>query len=335
MVVPDDNRSTKSFQLAQSSLAMISVISATILLIVGIFLFDYFFIIKEVYQNKYLKVENGQLREQIQVLELKMNSVLRDIERVQNFERKIRVMTGAESGEKPYKEKGPQNPESYINLEELKSDSKLKKKGQYRFIKNLYQSNLQKSLDKDKSFEEVSSKSKKDFRKLAENFALLDIKLSSSKNIVDEIESSFHEIDISLLDRQSFFNSTPSVMPTKGWVTSYFGPRMSHYAKRVKMHEGIDIGARSGTSIISTADGKVVFAGRKPGFGNFIKIQHGFGVETIYAHAKKLFVRTGKVVKRGDLIAAVGSTGYSTGPHVHYEVRVNETPVDPLYFILN
>ena len=128
MVVPDDNRSTKSFQLAQSSLAMISVISATILLIVGIFLFDYFFIIKEVYQNKYLKVENGQLREQIQVLELKMNSVLRDIERVQNFERKIRVMTGAESGEKPYKEKGPQNPESYINLEELKSDSKLKRK---------------------------------------------------------------------------------------------------------------------------------------------------------------------------------------------------------------
>ena len=101
------------------------------------------------------------------------------------------------------------------------------------------------------------------------------------------------------------------------------------------MHEGIDLGARSGTSIISTADGKVVFAGRKPGFGNFIKIQHGFGVETIYAHAKKLFVRTGKVVKRGDLIAAVGSTGYSTGPHVHYEVRVNETPVDPLYFILN
>ena len=101
------------------------------------------------------------------------------------------------------------------------------------------------------------------------------------------------------------------------------------------MHEGIDIGARSGTPIVSTADGVVIYAGKKPGFGNFIKIRHGYGLETIYAHAKKLFVRPGKKVRRGDLIAAVGSTGYSTGPHVHYEVRVNQIPVDPIYFILN
>ena len=109
-------------------------------------------------------------------------------------------------------------------------------------------------------------------------------------------------------------------------------PGLRVYSKAKKMPR---ILGGFGTSIVSTADGKVVYAGRKPGFGNFIKIQHGFGVETIYAHAKKLFVRTGKIVRRGDLIASVGSTGYSTGPHVHYEVRVNETPVDPLYFILN
>ena len=109
----------------------------------------------------------------------------------------------------------------------------------------------------------------------------------------------------------------------------------SHYAKRIKMHEGVDIGAPSGHPIVATADGTISYAGKKPGFGNFIKIKHGYGIETVYAHAKKLYVKSGEQIKRGQKIASVGSTGYSTGPHVHYEVRVNAVPVDPLYFILN
>ena len=150
-----------------------------------------------------------------------------------------------------------------------------------------------------------------------------------------DLEVGIHQLDQFILDKESFLRSTPTLLPTKGWVTSYYGPRQSHYAGRVKMHEGLDVGAKSGESILATADGVVTFSGHKPGFGKFVQMDHGYGVETIFAHASRLKVKKGELIKRGQTIAYVGSTGYSTGPHVHYEVRVNGTPVDPLYFILD
>jgi murein DD-endopeptidase MepM/ murein hydrolase activator NlpD len=110
---------------------------------------------------------------------------------------------------------------------------------------------------------------------------------------------------------------------------------MSPYAGRIKMHEGLDVGAPIGTPIVAPADGVVTFSGPKPGFGNFVQLDHGYGVETIFGHASTLAVKKGQKISRGDKIATVGNTGYSTGPHVHYEVRVNGTPVDPLYYVLN
>ena len=101
------------------------------------------------------------------------------------------------------------------------------------------------------------------------------------------------------------------------------------------MHEGIDIGADPGTPIVATADGRVIFSGSKPGFGNIVHIDHGYGIESFYAHAKKVFAKIGTTVRRGDPVAAIGNTGSSTGPHLHYEIRVNGTPVDPLYYILD
>ena len=78
----------------------------------------------------------------------------------------------------------------------------------------------------------------------------------------------------------------------------------------------------------------LTYSGEKAGFGKFVQIDHGYGIETIYAHSQSLFVKAGQKVKRGTLLAAVGNTGHSTGPHLHYEVRVNGIAVDPLYFIL-
>ena len=101
------------------------------------------------------------------------------------------------------------------------------------------------------------------------------------------------------------------------------------------MHEGIDVGATPGTPIIAPADGIVVFSGKKAGFGNFVQIDHGYGIETLFAHSRKLYVKSGQKVTRGTLIAGVGNSGHSTGPHLHYEVRVNGIAVDPIYFILD
>lgn len=101
------------------------------------------------------------------------------------------------------------------------------------------------------------------------------------------------------------------------------------------MHEGLDIGGKHGAPIVSPADGIVTFVGKKPGFGVLVQLDHGYGLETIYAHADVATVRKGEMISRGDMIARVGNTGYSTGPHLHYEIRVNGTPVDPLYYILD
>lgn len=101
------------------------------------------------------------------------------------------------------------------------------------------------------------------------------------------------------------------------------------------MHEGLDVGAPIGTSVFAPADGLVTFSGSKSGFGNIVQLDHGYGIETIFAHAQMARVKKGQKIKRGTVIAQVGNTGYSTGPHLHYEVRVNGTPVDPLYFILD
>ena len=170
---------------------------------------------------------------------------------------------------------------------------------------------------------------------LASQFARFDHSFNVMKNFIKDMEVKVHQLDQHLLDQDSFLKSTPTLLPTKGWITSYYGPRKSHYSGRIKMHEGLDIGAKPGTRITAPADGIVTFSGKKPGFGYIVQIDHGYGVETIYAHASKLEVKKSQSVKRGMIIARVGNTGLSTGPHVHYEVRVNGTPVDPLYYVLD
>jgi murein DD-endopeptidase MepM/ murein hydrolase activator NlpD len=333
MVVPSGKEKSFSFTLPKNILLSLSALLGGITLIVFIFAYDYFMVIKEVYKNQYLKVENTQLKEQVQTLKIKMNSVINDIDRIQKFEKKIKVMSGIKpDGKKPF-----ESPDqSSIEIKNLRNNNFLELRDKKNWEKEIYRRLTVPLLGIEANAEATNfKKSKKSLIELGKIIADIDIKIDEGKKIINQLELSLHEIDSLLLDQKSFFRSTPSIIPTDGWVTSHFGPRKSHYAKRIKMHEGIDIGARSGTPIVSTADGVVLFSGKKPGFGNFIKIRHGYGVETIYAHAKKLFVRAGKKVKRGELIAAVGSTGYSTGPHVHYEVRVNQVPVDPLYYILN
>lgn len=119
------------------------------------------------------------------------------------------------------------------------------------------------------------------------------------------------------------FLSTPS----RGGITSYFTYRWG------KMHEGIDIGAATGTPIYASAEGTVTGASYDSGYGNLVKINHGSGIESLYGHTSKMVVSVGQKVKRGQLIAYVGSTGRSTGPHLHFEVRLNGNPVNPLKYL--
>lgn len=124
-------------------------------------------------------------------------------------------------------------------------------------------------------------------------------------------------------------------MPLSGRVSSSFGMRFHPVDNKVKMHTGVDIAVPLGTPIASAAEGVVAFAGRKGGYGNVVIVEHGDGRQTFYAHADKLLVTEGQRVAAGEEIAKSGSTGKSTGPHLHFEVRENGRPIDPLKFLAN
>jgi murein DD-endopeptidase MepM/ murein hydrolase activator NlpD len=138
-----------------------------------------------------------------------------------------------------------------------------------------------------------------------------------------------------LEERKSMFASTPSIWPAKGLITSEFAYRRSPFTNEKEFHEGLDISARTGTVIIAPADGVVTEIGKTYGFGNLLTVSHGYGLKTMYGHLSSALVKKGQAVKRGDKIALVGSSGRTTGPHLHYEVLLNGVPVNPRNYILN
>lgn len=165
--------------------------------------------------------------------------------------------------------------------------------------------------------------------KIAELRALLSF-LEDTNNQTDEVLS---ELSDKKEELQSYLEHLPTYWPTKGVIESEFGNRLHPIYKKYMDHTGADIGGKKGNSIYAAATGKVIFVGKSSGYGNYLDIDHGNGIVTRYAHCSKLLVTKGQSVKVGDKIALVGNTGTTTGPHLHFEVRINNTAVDPTLFI--
>lgn len=148
-------------------------------------------------------------------------------------------------------------------------------------------------------------------------------------------EKSFTELQVQLARKSAFLASMPSIWPTRGWLTSSYGQRISPFTGLPQLHRGIDIANRMGAPVAASADGVVVKVAWESGMGKAVTISHGYGMKTEYGHLSEIYVRTGQRVKRGVKIAAVGNTGHSTGPHLHYEVSLNGVSVNPAKYILN
>jgi murein DD-endopeptidase MepM/ murein hydrolase activator NlpD len=118
-------------------------------------------------------------------------------------------------------------------------------------------------------------------------------------------------------------------------VTSRFGHRTSPFTGRRQFHSGIDVASRSGRAVVAPARGRVVFAGKKGPLGRTVILDHGYGVRTTYGHNREIHVKRGQEVERGEKIAAVGNSGRSTGPHLHYAVQVDGRRVNPMNYILD
>lgn len=165
------------------------------------------------------------------------------------------------------------------------------------------------------------------------NIDQLSSLVSDLKQSAGSQEKSLLDLKQKLLEHNARLAVTPSIWPTNGDVTSRFGWRSSPWGWGSDWHPGIDIANDYGTPIAATADGQVVMSGWYGGYGKCVQIDHGNGIVSLYGHNSQNIVEVGQTVKKGEIIAYMGSTGASTGSHVHYEIRVNGTAVNPANFL--
>jgi murein DD-endopeptidase MepM/ murein hydrolase activator NlpD len=295
MVVSDHNAPVKRYHIQKS---LIVQLGAGVLLIVGVALgasFHYFQVAKDAAENRILRDENLTLRTQLKSVRERIEHIGSTLDRVERFDQKLRAVTMLSDPQRNLA-MGPTEQEPGTT-----------------------------SPTSDTQFTQLTTTDKPEAI-----MGRLD-KLSAEAT---RQEQSLQELQAYFQDQKSLLASTPSIWPARGWVTSDFGQRLDPYTADRVMHQGLDIAAPHGKEVTSPSDGTVVFAGLEGGYGNVIVIDHGYGIKTRYGHLAKILVKAGDRVKRGGLIAAVGNTGRSTGPHLHYEVRVNGIPQNPRKFIL-
>ena len=282
---------------------------------------DYFGLLAQSLENKKLKLENIELKNQFQVVEAKLDSLQSAMDRVTNVSNKLKLITDIQLKDLTEKLNFPavqvsakvDEPVPRMSIDDMEKDDPV--------IETETPLNPMKG--------EVASE------KSTANYASLVIRIDQAVKDSNLKEQSVIELWELLSDRQSLLAATPSIQPARGPIGSRFGYRIDPINGRQKMHAGLDITAPPGTPVRSPADGIVSFAGWDDQFGKLVSIDHGYGVLTRFAHNSQIFVQVGQKVSRYDVIAAVGSTGRSTGPHCHYEVRVNGIAVNPANYILD
>jgi murein DD-endopeptidase MepM/ murein hydrolase activator NlpD len=166
----------------------------------------------------------------------------------------------------------------------------------------------------------------------SQRFSMESVKTINQK--AEDLGKNLSTLVIFFENQKARLASTPTIWPTIGWTVSYFGPRIDPFTDKPAFHYGLDIATNEGNPIIAPADGIVIQLKNERMTGRSILISHGLDITTAYFHLSKFLVHEGQRVKRGDIIGLVGRTGKALGPHLHYEVRINGTPVNPLRYIL-
>lgn len=259
-----------------------------------VFFCDYIQIKRKAYELSRLRQESQAQKSQIHFFPDRIEDLEKELSKMKDFDRKIRVIANLEKGQDttPIMGIGGSSP----------SDIREK---------------LKRENDENGLIQQMRS----------------DIERIKSEAM--SREESLSELEKLLQSKKEMLVHTPSIWPTVGWVGSDFGFRINPFTGLSQMHEGIDISNRAGTTVIAPADGIISDIGNDWIFGKILVISHGFGITTRYAHLNKVLVRIGQKVKRGDKIAEVGTSGRTTGPHLHYEVRLNGVPANPMRYILN
>jgi murein DD-endopeptidase MepM/ murein hydrolase activator NlpD len=161
--------------------------------------------------------------------------------------------------------------------------------------------------------------------------ALTDVEALKSRTA--ELEDSLSLLEQKAAQRATRIRYTPNIWPVKGRLASHFGGRVDPFTGDTEVHLGLDIAGGFGMAVRAPADGVVIFAGRKSDYGNLVIIDHGNGVTTRLGHLSQIRVKIARTVTKGEIVGSVGMTGRTTGPHLHYEVRLNDRPVNPRSYL--
>ncbi|MCX8118548.1 MAG: M23 family metallopeptidase [Desulfobacterota bacterium] len=285
---------TRHLKIRRKTIKVGLYLTAFFFLSLTFFFCDYIQVKKKAFEVARLREQAEVQRSQIYFFSSKIEELEKQVSRLKDIDRKIRIIANLERGQESPAIAGIGGPSPSDVRERLKND---------RDDKGLLQ------------------QMKVDMERLQSEAALS--------------ERSLLELERVLQTKQEILAHTPSIWPAQGWVTSEFGFRENPFTGLTQMHEGIDISNRVGTVVVAPANGFVSDIGTDWVHGRFLVISHGFGMTTRYSHLNKVLVKVGQKVKRGEKIAEVGMTGKTTGPHLHYEVRLHGVPVNPMRYILN
>jgi murein DD-endopeptidase MepM/ murein hydrolase activator NlpD len=325
MVTSNSKLETRSVTLSKSWIILGGVLSVFAFTLFSFVVFDYSQLLIKEARNKFLHIQNQNLKAQVKAFSEKMEAVEVDLEKINRYSRKLKAITS----------NGQENPDE--QQLELTLGKPLIDERKPANIAALGQS-MDSSVAEDRSgnWFPVFKTASKEYSYLNPiNKADLTLTFVKTSTKVKKVERDLTLLFERMASQRDLLSATPSVRPTGGWVSSGFGYRRDPFTGRARLHKGMDFAANRGTPVFAPADGVVSFSGREGGYGNIVSIDHGYGLVTRFAHNSKLLVKTGQRVSRWDKIAESGSTGRSSGPHVHYEVRLNGVPVDPEKYILN
>lgn len=319
-LVANDESQTKKLTMPMSIFKISAFIVGVVVLSLFAGLIDYFGLLAQSLENKKLKIENLNLQKQFQVVEGKLETLQSGLDRVGMMTSKLKLITDTQMKDRAEKLNFPAQTVSGSDAnQERMSNEQL-----------LQQEPLVQGDNPVNTFKgEIAAE------KSTSNYATLVIRIDEAVKDSALKEQSVIELWEILSDRQSLLSATPYIKPARGPIGSRFGYRTDPINGKQKMHAGVDIVASPGTPVRAPADGVVSFAGWDEQFGKLVSIDHGYGVLTRYAHNSQIYVQVGQKVSKFDVISATGNTGRSTGPHLHYEVRVNGIPVNPMNYILD
>jgi len=302
VVFRDASSKVNQITFSRTSMILAGFLMTAILIFTGTMVLRYFTFSRTLSDNRSLRLNMINQLKEIEIQKQQIRIFANDINLLKNrlldldqFEKKIRIIANIEK---------PGDNESLFGVggsipEDLNPSISLKNKTHRNLIREMHE-----QVD---SLDDAAIKQHNGFESILKN----------------------------LEEKRNILASTPSILPANGWISSQFGYRISPFTNRREMHKGLDIATAKGSPIIATADGIVTFSGVKGLLGKAVVIDHGHGISTRYAHCHKVLKKSGDIVKRGEIIAHVGNSGRSTGPHLHYEVRLNGVQVNPQRYILD